>query len=83
VILGASTDARGSHAAFAQKYNLRLPLLLDEHGALARRYGALGTGMARRVTFVIDRQGRIAEIFDPVKVDGHAAQVRAALAKIA
>lgn len=83
MILGASTDARGSHVAFAQKYNLRLPLLLDEDGALARRYGALAGGMARRVTFVIDREGRIAEIFDPVKVGGHAAAVGEALAKIA
>jgi peroxiredoxin Q/BCP len=32
-----------------------------------------------RTTFVIDEQGKIARIFPKVKVDGHAAEVLAAL----
>ena len=79
VVLGVSSDSAGSHAAFAQKFNLKFPLLVDDGGALATRYGCWGGKDARRATFVIDREGRIAGVFDPVKVDGHVLEVKAAL----
>ncbi len=79
VVLGVSTDKAASHHAFAQKFNLRFPLLVDVGGAMATRWGVLDGGTARRATFVIDREGRIAHVIDPVKVDGHLAEVRAAV----
>ncbi|MDP2317063.1 MAG: peroxiredoxin [Pseudomonadota bacterium] len=83
VVLGVSADAAASHRAFAQKFNLNFPLLADTTGELAKRWGASGVlGMPRRVTFVIDREGRIAKVFDPVKVEGHTDEVLAALREL-
>ena len=79
-VLGASADAATSHHAFAQKFALPFPLLVDADGALARRWGAAGLdGAPRRVTFVVDRAGLVARVFDPVDVRGHADAVIAAL----
>ncbi len=81
-LFGVSTDVGSSHRAFAQKFNLAFPLLADPGGEMAKRWGVVGIAgfVARRVTFVIDREGRIARIFEPVKVDGHTAEVLAVLA---
>jgi peroxiredoxin Q/BCP len=83
-LFGVSTDAADSHRAFAQKFNLPFPLLADPGGAMTQRWGA-GQGLragARRVTFVLDREGRIARIFDPVRVEGHTDEVIAALREL-
>jgi peroxiredoxin Q/BCP len=80
-LFGVSTDAPDSHKAFSQKFNLPFPLLADVDGAMTRRWGA-GQGLrsgARRITFVLDREGRIARIFDPVRVEGHTDEVIAAV----
>jgi len=79
VVLGVSTDRPESHTAFAQKFNLGFPLLSDVEGAVARRWGVQDGEVARRVTFVLDREGRIANVFEPVKVDGHVWEVKAAV----
>ncbi len=81
-VLGVSGDDAQSHHAFIGKFNLRFPLLVDTEGAVATRFGAWNEGRARRATFVIDRDGRIAAVFDPVKVDGHVAEVKAAVAAL-
>ncbi|MFZ5479874.1 MAG: peroxiredoxin [Myxococcota bacterium] len=79
-VLGVSTDDARSHQAFAQKFNLPFPLLADVGGEMARRWGALGGSNARRVTFVLDADGRVTHVFDPVlDVFGHAGDVRRAL----
>ncbi len=81
-VLGVSGDDASSHAAFAAKFNLTFPLLVDTGGALATRYGTWNDGLARRATFVIDRAGKIAAVFDPVSVNGHVAEVKAALSRL-
>lgn len=80
-ILGVSTDGADSHRAFASKFNLPFPLLADTDGAMSRRFGVLD-GNSRRATFVIDREGRIAAIFDPVNVSGHTEAVASALTSL-
>ena len=83
VVLGVSCDAADSHRAFAQKFNLNFPLLADTTGELSKRWGVRGAmGVPRRVTFVLDREGRIARVFEGVKVDGHTAEVLAALREL-
>ena len=87
VVLGVSADDERSHGRFARKHNLNFPLLADEGARVARAYGAFGpkTMFGRtfesviRRTFLIDPDGRIARVWDAVTVDGHAAEVRAAL----
>ena len=65
VILGISVDDVASHKAFAEKHGLPFTILADADKAVSRRYGVLKTymgvmEMARRDTFIIDPQGRIA-----------------------
>ncbi len=82
-VLGVSVDDTVSHRKFTDKYNLPFRLVADVDKKISRAYGVLNEerGMDRRVTFLIDAQGRIEKIFDPVKADQHPAEVVAALAK--
>ena len=80
-VLGVSMDHPDSHRAFAQKFNLPFPLLADVDGEMSRRWGVIGwRGVPRRVTFVVGADRRISHVFDPVKVEGHAEEIRKALA---
>lgn len=78
-VVGVSVDTSDSHAAFARKYKLPFPLLADARGEVAARYGALSdwmvVKMAKRQTFIIDPQGRIARIYRSVDADQHSAEV--------
>lgn len=88
-ILGVSTQDVASHRRFTAKHRLNFPLLADTDRSVARAYGTIGgglggalrgmLGMAERVTFVIDEQGRIAHVIDDVNTRDHAAQVLALL----
>jgi len=87
VVLGVSGDSLASHEKFKAKYKLNFPLLRDPDKAVAKKYGAWGEkvlygrktlGMIRS-TFVIDAEGVVRKVFPRVKVDGHDAQVLAAL----
>jgi len=64
-IVGVSVDDIESHLDFAKEHRLPFPLLADAGGAVAARYGSLrDLGLikfARRNTFLIDPQGRIAQ----------------------
>src|SRR5512136_1875111 len=79
VVLGVSTDPMESHLHFQAKQKLPFPLLCDADAAVSKLYGVykqknlygkkhLGI---ERTTFVIDRTGRVAQIWPKVKVDGH------------
>ena len=59
------------------------PLLSDEGGKLAEQLGIKNErGMSSRVTYVVDKEGKIREIFPQVKVDGHTDEVLAAVRKL-
>ena len=66
-VVGVSVDDVTSHLAFARKYNLPFPLLADTSGAVGARYGSIRdfglVKFARRNTFLIDPQGRIAKVY--------------------
>ena len=87
VVLGISLDDELSHQRFAQKYNLQFPLLSDVDAAICRRYGTYkekslyGRSFwgVERTTFVIDREGKVENVFRRVKVEGHADEVLATL----
>ena len=76
VILGISVDDVASHKKFAEKHGLPFALLADADKAVAKRYGVLKTymgvmEMARRDTFLIDPQGRVAKHYESVDPEGH------------
>jgi len=84
-VLGVSTQDSDSHRRFTEKYQLNFPLLVDSDRQLAQAYGAIGgglgglarglLGMARRVTFIIDEQGRIAHVIDHPDTARHGEEV--------
>jgi peroxiredoxin Q/BCP len=83
VILGVSTDDLDTHRKFIEKQKLNFPLLTDEGGKIAQKYGVWKekkmygktvVGMARS-TFVIGKDGKIARIWPKVSPEGHAAEV--------
>lgn len=75
-VLGVSVDNVASHKDFAKHYALNFHILSDANKEVTRRYGVLGDlGMAKRTTYVIDKQGIIRAVFPDVKVDGHSAEL--------
>jgi peroxiredoxin Q/BCP len=83
-LLGVSKDPAAKHRSFIAKHALTVPLATDaaESGlsdALGiwtekQLYGKKFIGMVR-TTYLLDAQGRIARMWDKVKVAGHAAEV--------
>jgi peroxiredoxin Q/BCP len=75
VILGISVDDVASHKAFAAKHGLPFALLADADKSVAKTYGVLRNygvmEVARRDTFLVDPQGRVAKHYESVKPDGH------------
>ena len=76
VILGISVDDVASHKAFAEKHGLPFTLLADADKSVSKSYGVLKTymgvmEMARRDTFIVDPQGRIAKHYESVDPEGH------------
>ena len=83
VILGVSVDTAESHKSFCAKEGLSFKLLSDPGGKISDAYGSImeyqGAKYSARNTFVIDPQGKIAQVFMKVKPAGHSAEVLAAL----
>jgi peroxiredoxin Q/BCP len=64
-VIGISSDSVKSHRKFAQKYQLPFTLLSDKSGAVRKLFGVPSTFivLAKRVTYVIDKQGIVRHIF--------------------
>ncbi|MGH7142524.1 MAG: thioredoxin-dependent thiol peroxidase [Planctomycetota bacterium] len=87
VVLGVSPDDEASHQKFTAKFSLPFPLLCDVEHKIAEKYGAWGEkqnygktymGIIRS-TFLIDENGKLAQIWRNVKADGHVEKVLATL----
>jgi thioredoxin-dependent peroxiredoxin len=87
VLLGVSPDSAKSHTNFKNKFDLPFPLVVDEDKKIAEAYdvwkeksmyGRKYMGIVRS-TFIIDEKGKIAKIFEKVKVNRHVNEVLAAL----
>lgn len=66
VVIGVSSDSVDSHAAFAAKHRLPFTLVSDADGGLRKAYG-VGKSMGilpGRVTYVIDPEGVVREVFN-------------------
>ena len=83
IVIGVSPDSVKKHDKFKKKYNLALDLAADEELKTLNAYGVWGekTLFGRkymgvvRTTFLIDRDSRIARIWNKVRVAGHASEV--------
>ncbi len=85
-VVGVSLDDVKSHADFAAKYHVPFPLLSDADHDVATRYGVLtshlGVHYAKRTTFLVDPQGKIAKVYQDVDPEKNSAQVLADLATL-
>ncbi len=83
-LLGVSKDTPAKHVKFMAKHDLKVPLASDaEAGGLSdalgiwrekQNYGRTYMGMVRS-TYLVGKDGLIAQIWSPVKVKGHAVEV--------
>lgn len=78
-VVGVSLDDVKSHAEFAAKYHVPFPLLSDADRSVATAYGVLsshlGMHYARRTTFLVDPQGKVAKVYVDVDPEKNSAQV--------
>ncbi len=86
-VFGISILDEASKKKFADKFDLNFPLLADADHAVAEKYGVWQQkslygrkfmGIVR-TTYLIGPEGKVARRWDNVKVDGHAADVLAAV----
>ena len=85
-VVGISVDDVKSHQEFAEKYQLPFTLLADSSGETVSAYGVmrnlLVVKMARRQSFLIDPEGRIAKHYAEVNPDTHSNQVLADIKRL-
>lgn len=89
-VLGISADSVKSHKKFEEKYGLPFTLLADEDKKVVSKYGVWGRKkfMGReydgifRTSFLVDPEGKIANVYENVKPTEHADMVLADLKKL-
>lgn len=83
-VVGVSVDTVESHKKFAEKNGLNFTLVSDQDKQISKTYGVLSDdgSKADRVTFIIDKEGKIAKIFTNVDVTRHANEIVDALKQL-
>ncbi len=76
-VLGVSADDLESHKKFSQKYSLNFPILPDPDKKIIKEYGVAGPGgvFAKRTSFLINPEGKIAKIYENVNPSKHVDEV--------
>ncbi len=83
VVLGISVDPVTSHEKFSKKFKLNFPILADPEKKVVEKYGVWieksmygkkYMGTARR-SFLIDKNGKVAKVYEKVKPDEHPEEV--------
>ena len=90
VILGVSPDTEASHEKFVNKHDLTIELLSDPEKKLLEKYGVWQEksmygkkymGVVR-TTYLINPNGKIEQVWEKVKVNGHAEAVKDAVCSL-
>jgi thioredoxin-dependent peroxiredoxin len=80
-VVGVSVDTVDAQKRFQEKCGVPFPLVADHDRSIARKYGVIGLlGVAKRVTFLLDPTGRVAEVVEGIAPGPH---VRRALERLA
>lgn len=82
-VMGVSPDSVDKHCRFRDKHGLRVKLLADEEKSLLQAFGVWGEKSmygrkymgVERTTALIDRDGKVAKVWEKVKAGGHAKEV--------
>lgn len=84
-VIGVSFDSAESHQKFIEKYNLNFPLLTDTDGKIADAFDVRrepGKNMARRVSFLIGKDGKVKHVTDSPNADVHLIEMKDAISKL-
>ena len=87
VILGVSPDTVKQQAKFREKFELPFTLIADDDHAISDQYGVWGPKKfmgkeyegVHRTTFLIDKAGKILQVFEKVKPETHSAEILSVL----
>ncbi|NEQ79878.1 MAG: peroxiredoxin [Moorea sp. SIO2I5] len=79
VVLGVSMDDEASHKQFKEKYGLPFTLLADTDGSITKAYDVDGGGYSKRVTYIINGEGKITHVDETVKTASHAQDILTAM----
>ncbi|MFP3166750.1 MAG: peroxiredoxin [Nitrososphaeria archaeon] len=74
-VLGISSDSIDSHRKFSQKLGLKFDLLSDPERKVIKAYGAQVGNRTRRITYIINKEGKVAFVFPKVVPVGHSQEV--------
>ena len=83
-VVGVSADSVDVQRKFIECFSLTFPMISDTAKEIIGAYGArevLGI-TAKRSTFLIDPEGRVAAVWPRVKVEGHADDVVATVRRL-
>jgi thioredoxin-dependent peroxiredoxin len=76
-VVGVSTDTCADQKAFASKYGLNFTLISDAGHAVAKAYGVLHpSGRARRVSFLVGKDGKVLDVVDSSSAETHVTRAR-------
>jgi peroxiredoxin Q/BCP len=79
VVLGVSMDDQASHQKFKEKFGLPFQLLVDSDGTITKAYDVYtlynDTPYSKRVTYIIDGEGKISYVDENVKTETHAQDI--------
>lgn len=83
-VLGISADDEKKHRKFIDKYNLEFDLIADTDKDIIKKYGVWGPKQfmgkkydgIHRTTFIIDEEGKVANVIDKVKTKSHTEQIK-------
>ena len=74
-VIGISSDSVDSHRKFSQKLGLKFDLLSDPERKVIKAYGAQVGIRTRRITYIINTEGKVAFVFPKVVPVGHSQEV--------
>ena len=82
-VLGISVDIVESHKKFVEEYGIPYRLLSDVDKKVSKEYAGLNMyGLAKRTTFIIDKQGMVRKIFRDIDPEAHGNEIVATLNSI-
>jgi peroxiredoxin Q/BCP len=81
-VLGVSVDSVNSHKKFQSKYGLNFTLVSDVDKKISESYGTLNGSTDKRVTYIIDRTGKIAHVYEKVSPKDHGNEILSKLQEL-
>ena len=76
VLFAISVDDIESQSKFVSEYNIPYTHLSDTEKKICKTYAGLNmVGLAKRCTFIIDKQGTIRKVFRDIDVKSHGTQI--------